>query len=89
MNAAGNVDYLPIWKKGSTAEEWLLELAMMARVHPDWFAKAVVVYESEITKNNTSRTRYQCRATTTTELLGLLELGKEEVHIQTRGARVS
>ena len=85
---SASVDYLPIWKKGSTAEEWLLELSMMARVHPEWFAKVVIVYDSEITKEGTSRTRYQCRNTTTTEILGLLEEGKEEVHVKTRGGRV-
>ena len=84
---SASVDYLPIWKKGSTAEEFLQEIAMMARVHPEWFDKLVIAYESEPI-DGCSRTRYQCKGCTTTEVLGLLESAKEEVHIRTRGVRV-
>lgn len=38
------VSYLPVWKKNATAEERLLELAMIARKHPERFAKMLVAY---------------------------------------------
>ena len=38
-----NVSYLPIWKAGATAEEFLLELAVMARVDPGRFKSLVVI----------------------------------------------
>ena len=40
---SGNIHILPVWKKGATAEEFLLELAAMARAQPGWFEKLVVV----------------------------------------------
>ncbi len=89
MNTVSNVDYLPIWKKDATPEEFLMEIAIMARVHPVWFDKLVLAYESEPTKDGYSKTRYQCRNCTTTELLGLVESAKEEVHVRTRGGRIA
>lgn len=84
---SAQIDYLPIWKKNSTSEEFLQEIAVIARVHPRWFDKIVIAYESE-SIDNSSQTRYQCRNCTTTEVLGLLESAKEEVHVRTRGDRL-
>ncbi len=42
-----NVSYLPVWKAGATAEEFLLELAVMARVAPDRFKSLIIVACSE------------------------------------------
>ena len=44
---SNNVSYLPVWKAGATAEEFLLELAVMARVDPSRFASLIVVACSE------------------------------------------
>lgn len=44
MVDTSNVEYLPVWKAEATAEERLLELAMIARKHPERFAKMAVVY---------------------------------------------
>lgn len=41
---SATIDYLPIWKKGATACERLQELAEIARKHPEYFDKWVVVY---------------------------------------------
>ncbi len=76
---ADNVDYLPIWKKGSTAEEWLLEIAAVARKRPERFGKAVIVFEETLPNGNT-RYDYYCRNTNTIELVGLLEFGKIKVN---------
>lgn len=47
MVDTSNVEYLPVWKAEATAEERLLELAMIARKHPERFAKLMVVYVEE------------------------------------------
>lgn len=62
-----NVDYLPLWKKDATAEERLLELAMVSRKHPERFLKFFLVYQEE---------RFMNYNASTTECLGLLELAK-------------
>jgi hypothetical protein len=72
---ADNVDYLPIWKKGSTPEEFFLEVAMVARKKPMQFDKVVVVYQ-ELLPNGNAKANYYCRNVSTTEAIGLLELGK-------------
>ena len=48
MVDTSNVEYLPIWKAEATAEERLLELAMIARKHPERFAKLMVVYSEAL-----------------------------------------
>lgn len=81
--SADNVEYLPVWKANATAEERLLELAMMARKHPERFAKFVLVYQ-EATADDATVTRYAGINTTTTELLGLLRQAEHEVFQATR-----
>lgn len=50
---ADNVEYLPLWKKDATPEERLLELAMIARKHPERFDKIVVLYVEKKPDNHT------------------------------------
>lgn len=78
-----NVDYLPIFKKGSTAEEFFYEIAMIARKYPRRFSKFALVYEETLPNGNTlvRQLSYEC---TTNELIGLLELGKQRVIDETR-----
>jgi hypothetical protein len=77
--AKDNVDYLPIWKANATAEERFMELAMMARKHPERFNKMVVIYQEDVNKDGWIA-RYQGSANlTTNEILGLLEIAKFEV----------
>ena len=73
-----SINYLPIWKKNATAEERFLEIAAIARKHPERFNKILVVYEEELPDKNTV-THCACHNASTTELLGLLELGKYEI----------
>lgn len=73
-----NLEYLPIWKKGSTAEEFLLELAMIARKHPERFEKVVLVSQETLPTGQT-KVDYFTRQVSTMEALGVLELGKMEI----------
>lgn len=72
-----NVDYLPLWKKDATAEERLLELAMVARKHPERFSKFFLVYQED--DGERSLERFMNYNASTTECLGLLELAKRAV----------
>ena len=78
---ADNVDYLPIWKKGSTAEENLLELAMIARKYPERFRQFVIVYHETFDEKGRSfsKTRYTTHDCDTSAALGIIELGKLEL----------
>ena len=79
-----NVDYLPIWKKGSTPEEFLMEISAIARKYPERFGRIAVIYE-ETKENGNTQIDYQCKNTTTTELLGIIELAKDRIIRNTRG----
>lgn len=67
-----NVEYLPIWKKDATPEERFLELAMMARKHPERFNKVAIVYQEELPSKRTvcRRASNNC---STTEFIGILQ----------------
>lgn len=72
------IDYLPIWKKDATPAERFSELEAMAMKYPERFAKIAVVYE-ETLPNGCTVIRQASNACSTTELIGLLELGKIQV----------
>lgn len=73
-----NVDYLPIWKKNATAEEKLMELAIMARKNPECFTQLMVIYQEE--NEHGFKTRYACDSQSSSiEMLGLIELGKAQL----------
>lgn len=73
MNAS--IDYLPIWKKNAPAHERLMELAEIARKHPDRFRKWVLVYCED--NDQRFKTRYmQGEETRTSDCLAVLEAGK-------------
>ena len=73
-----NVDYLPIWKANSTPEERFMELALIARKHPERFEKMIVIYQEQ--SEEFSMTRY-CTSSglDIAQTLGIIELGKFEV----------
>jgi len=73
-----SVDYLPIWKKDSTAEEWLLELAAIARKHPERFEKAIIVTQETLATGNIKHRNYS-RGAKLLEQIGLLEVGKSDL----------
>lgn len=78
----GTVDYLPIWKRGAPAHERLYELAEIARKHPEYFQKWVMVYCED------SDTRFKTRwisgeQTRTSDCLAVLTAGIHTVMDET------
>ena len=78
-----NVDYLPIWKKGSTAAEFFYELYVLARKKPERFSKVAFIYEETLPNKNTV-VRQTSNFCNTNELIGLIEIGKQKVIDDTR-----
>lgn len=81
---ADTLTYLPVWKAGATAEERLLELAMMARVHPDRFKRFIVAYQEDLAapedRSPQTVTRYATSdGLNTTTALGVIEIAKLEL----------
>jgi hypothetical protein len=72
-----NVDYLPIWKKNATPEEKFMELALIARKHPEKFNRMIVVYQQQ--HDGYTQTRYADNELSLIETLGLIEMAKFEI----------
>lgn len=83
MSADRNVLILPVWKKDASAEEWFYDMAMLARKHPERFKRCVLVYEEMSADNASSLTDYYPHGCSTTEVMGILELGKMRVYERT------
>ncbi len=80
------VSTLPIWKKDSTASEWLQELAAMALEHPEQWERIVVVFEQDSPKQ--THTRFLSRAIRTNqEILGTLVCAQHELFEYMKGRR--
>jgi hypothetical protein len=73
-----NLTILPVWKKGASAEEFFHDMAMIARKYPHRFEKMALVYAETLANGNTQTSYYQ-HGCNTTELVGLLEIGKVQV----------
>lgn len=67
-----NVDYLPIWKEGATAFDRFSELAMIARKHPERFAKIFVIYVEESDDKTSTKLNSISTNLNTHECIGLL-----------------
>ena len=72
-----SVEYLSTWKKGATAEERLCEVSVLARKHPEQFARLAIIYQEE--RDGETVQRYVCLGLSTVELFGLLEMVKNEI----------
>lgn len=69
---------LPVWKKNTSAAEWLEELAAMAREHPERWERCVVVHV-ELKNDMPWKTRnYSRNIVTNSEILSTLETAKLE-----------
>lgn len=77
-----NVIMLPVWHKGGAAE-WFREMAVIADLNPERFNKVVLCYE-EALENGRNLNDYYCHNVTTTEMLGILELSKDQCMTRTR-----
>lgn len=85
-NILTNIEYLPIWKKGATAEERFLELSHIARKHPERFESFVLIHEERLDgREDKMKIDYACHNVDTMKLLGLIELGKRRVLKVTHG----
>jgi hypothetical protein len=74
---SATIDYLPVWKQGATAEERLLELAIMAKKKPEIFSKFALVYiEEQGDRTMTRQLTFNC---STFEAAGILESGKWDI----------
>lgn len=76
MSNPDNVLILPVWKEGSSPEEWLYELAMLARRNPGRFQRMVLIYEEVSPDGKYSQNDYYSHGVSSTELMGLIEIGK-------------
>ena len=74
-----NISYLPVWKKDSTPEEFLQEVALIARKYPDRFTRIGIAFDETLPNGNTV-THYHCYNVSTTELIGLFECAKMRVY---------
>lgn len=84
------VTSLPIWKRGATAAERFEELTQLAREFPHRFRHVVVVYIEELAplpgdQRAGTVTRYITNGCSTTQALGVIELGKHEMIKYTHG----
>lgn len=78
QKAPDNVTPIPVWKRNSTAEEFLQEVATVARKYPDRFEKMIVMHEETLPSGRTV-VRYATRGASLNELLGLIEIGKRRI----------
>ena len=73
-----SIDYLPIWKKGAPIHERLMEIAEIARKHPDYFDKWCLVYCEDNDEQFKVRT-VSGDATRTSDTLAVLTAGIQHV----------
>ena len=76
--ASDNVSVLTVWKKGASAYERLSELALLARTHPERFAKFAFVYIENLPSGN-FKYRTCHNSDNLAEVVGLFEIGKTDV----------
>lgn len=83
-----SISKLPIWKKNSTAAEWLEELAAMAREHPERFSQIILIYEELNPEGLPYKTRFQSKNHPhNTGICGALEVAKLEIFEFMKGRR--
>jgi len=75
---SAEIRFLPVWKKGATAEERISEMWAIAREHPERFGKMAIIYEETLLSGNTV-VRQISSGCSTTELLGLFVIASERV----------
>ena len=72
------IDYLPVWKRGSTPAEWFDELRAMALKHPEWFTRCAVVAQEDMPDGQV-RDRNFLHEARVTEALGMLHLAMAKI----------
>ncbi len=79
-----NLSILPVWKKNATAEERLLELAVMARKNPEKWEKFAIVYSGRGADGSVNVNDMNCNCGLL-ETMGLFEVGKLRVFERSTG----
>lgn len=79
-----NVKPFPNWKPGATPTERFSELETESRERPERFRKVVVIYIEELPGHRT-KARWLSSNCTTTEVLGVIDMGRSAVYEDTRG----
>ncbi len=86
---SASISTLPIWKKDSSPAEWLQEVAAVAMVHPEQFARVVVVFDEENKDGHVFKQRFYARNhETNVAIVGALETCKLEVFEYMKGRRI-
>jgi hypothetical protein len=81
-----SISVLPIWKKDSSAVEWLQELASMAMEHPERFERAVIVIQEVMDEGTSTKNRRYSRGLEwASQELAVLELAKLEIFEELKG----
>lgn len=85
---SASISTLPVWKKDSTAAEWLGELAALAMEHPERWARIVVVFEETNAEKMPIRTKqYSYGIETNTDIMGTLATAQFELFEFMKGRR--
>lgn len=78
MSNLENVEMFPEWNKRVSAADRLREIALMADKNPEHFDRLVVGWQG-MTEKGQLRVRYSLAGCDTIDLLGLIELVKDEL----------
>lgn len=83
---SASISTLPIWKKDSTAAEWLQELAACALANPERWPRIVVIFE-ELDKDGLPFKTRQCSygIQHNTDILGTLTTAQHELFEHMKG----
>ena len=83
-----SISTLPVWKKDSTAAEWLEELAALAREHPERWGKVVVVLDELNSEGLPIKMRnYSRNHASNTDIVGALQVAQFELFEFMKGRR--
>lgn len=85
---SASISTLPVWKKGSSASEWLAELSALALENPEKWRRVVVIFEKTNAENMPIETRqFSWGIPSNTDILGTIETAKLELFEHMKGRR--
>lgn len=83
-----SISTLPVWKKDSTAAEWLQELAGLALEYPERWGRVVVIFEEFNAEGQPFKLRNHTRGfSCNTDILGALTGAQLELFDYMKGRR--
>ena len=85
---SASIHTIDVWKKNSTAAEWLGELASMALANPEKWARVVVIFEKVNADGAPIETRQFAHGIAhNTDIMGTIETAKLELFEHMKGRR--